>query len=166
MMMQPEMVRNIDARSWGGELTSRYQITDPWLVSAAIAIVRGTNTTDDSYLPQQPADELRLASDYRLGEFTYSVLWRLVKQQNRVAPNQGNVIGYDLEKSAGFGVVSANIDWEVDPKWQLSLGIDNILDKNYAEHLSRSAASISGYQQIDKVNEPGRTIWLQTSYQF
>lgn len=166
MMMQPEMVRNIDARSWGGELTSRYQITDPWLVSAAVAIVRGTNTTDDSYLPQQPADELRLASDYRLGEFTYSVLWRLVKQQNRVAPNQGNVIGYDLEKSAGFGVVSANIDWKVDPKWQLSLGIDNILDKNYAEHLSRSAASISGYQQIDKVNEPGRTIWLQTSYQF
>ena len=166
MMMQPEMVRNIDARSWGGELTSRYQITDPWSVSAAIAIVRGTNTTDDSYLPQQPADELRLASDYRLREFTYSVLWRLVKEQDRVAPNQGNVIGYDLEKSAGFGVLSANIDWEVDSQWQISLGVDNILDKTYAEHLSRSASSISGYEQIDKVNEPGRTFWLQTNYNF
>ncbi|MGM0906278.1 MAG: TonB-dependent copper receptor [Pseudomonadota bacterium] len=166
MMMQSETVRNINARSWGGELTSRYQISVPWSVSGAVAIVRGNNKTDDSYLPQQPADELRLASDYRLGEFTYSVLWRLVKEQNRVAPNQGNVIGYDIEKSAGFGVVSANIDWKVDPKWQLSLGIDNILDKNYAEHLSRSAANISGYQQIDKVNEPGRTIWLQTNYQF
>ncbi|WP_289117171.1 TonB-dependent copper receptor [uncultured Idiomarina sp.] len=166
MMMQPEMVRNIDARSWGGELTSRYQLSTPWSVSAAIAIVRGTNTTDDSYLPQQPADELRLASDYRLGEFTYSVLWRLVKEQDRVAPNQGNVIGYDLEKSAGFGVLSANIDWEVDSQWQISLGVDNILDKTYAEHLSRSASSISGYEQIDKVNEPGRTFWLQTNYNF
>lgn len=166
MMMQPEMVRNVDARSWGGELTSRYQITDPWSVSASIAIVRGTNTTDDSYLPQQPADELRLASDYRLGEFTYSVLWRLVKEQDRIAPNQGNVIGYDLEKSAGFGVLSANIDWEVDPQWQVSLGVDNILNKTYAEHLSRSASSISGYEQIDKVNEPGRTFWLQTNYNF
>lgn len=166
MMMQPEMVRNVDARSWGGELTSRYQITDPWSVSASIAIVRGTNTTDDSYLPQQPADELRLASDYRLGEFTYSVLWRLVKEQDRIAPNQGNVIGYDFEKSAGFGVLSANIDWEVDPQWQVSLGVDNILNKTYAEHLSRSASSISGYEQIDKVNEPGRTFWLQTNYNF
>ena len=166
MMMQPEMVRNIDARSWGGELTSRYQLTAPWSVSAAIAIVRGTNTTDDSYLPQQPPDELRLASDYRLGEFTYSLLWRLVKEQDRVAPNQGNVIGYDLEKSAGFGVLSANIDWEVDSQWQISLGVDNILDKTYAEHLSRAASSVSGYEQIDKVNEPGRTFWLQTNYNF
>ncbi|MCA1767728.1 MAG: TonB-dependent copper receptor [Idiomarina sp.] len=166
MMMQPETVRNIEARSWGGELTSRYQITEPWSVSAAVAIVRGTNKTDDNDLPQQPADELRLASDYRHDAFTYSLLWRLVKEQNRIAPNQGNVIGYDLEKSAGFGVLSANIDWEVDPQWQISLGVDNILDKTYAEHLSRSASSVSGYEQIDKVNEPGRTFWLQTNYNF
>ncbi|MGM0630237.1 MAG: TonB-dependent copper receptor [Pseudomonadota bacterium] len=166
MMMQSDTVRNVNARTWGGETTLSYQLTQPWSVSAALAITRGTNITDDRYLPQQPADELRIASDYRHNQLTYSLLWRLVDKQERTAVNQGNVIGYDLGDSPGYGVLSANIDWKIDPKWQLSLGIDNILDKNYAEHLSRSAASISGYQQIDKVNEPGRTIWLQTNYHF
>ncbi|MBL4855683.1 MAG: TonB-dependent copper receptor [Idiomarina sp.] len=166
MMMQPDTVRNINARTWGGETTLSYQLTQAWSVSSALAITRGSNKTDDNYLPQQPADELRIATDYRHNALTYSLLWRLVDKQERTAVNQGNVIGYDIGNSPGYGVLSANIDWKIDPKWQLSLGVDNILDKTYAEHLSRSAASISGYQQIDKVNEPGRTVWLQTNYHF
>lgn len=135
-------------------------------MSSALAITRGSNKTDDNYLPQQPADELRIATDYRHNALTYSLLWRTVDKQERTAVNQGNVIGYDIGNSPGYGVLSANIDWKIDPKWQLSLGVDNILDKTYAEHLSRSAASIFGYQQIDKVNEPGRTVWLQSNYHF
>lgn len=150
----------------GGETTLSYQLTQAWSVSSALAITRGSNKTDDNYLPQQPADELRIATDYRHNALTYSLLWRTVDKQERTAVNQGNVIGYDIGNSPGYGVLSANIDWKIDPKWQLSLGVDNILDKTYAEHLSRSAASIFGYQQIDKVNEPGRTVWLQSNYHF
>jgi iron complex outermembrane receptor protein len=43
----------------------------------------------------------------------------------------------------------------------LSAGIDNLLDRSYAEHLSRGGAMLAGYTQTTRVNEPGRTVWLR-----
>lgn len=165
-MMQPEQVRNIEAKSWGGEATGRYFLTPGWQLSAALSVTRGTNRTDDRYLPQQPADELRLASEYQYNDITYAAVWRLVAKQDKVDIGRGNVIGYDFAKTPGYGVLSANINWSLSAAWQVSSGIDNILNKTYAEHVSSAGANIAGFEQVARVNEPGRVVWLQTSYQF
>jgi iron complex outermembrane receptor protein len=41
------------------------------------------------------------------------------------------------------------------------MGIDNLLDETYAEHLSRAGAMVPGYVQSQRVNEPGETVWLK-----
>jgi len=51
----------------------------------------------------------------------------------------------------------------------LSAGIDNLLDKSYAEFVSRAAGNgmggaIPGFVQTLRVNEPGRTAWLKLTY--
>jgi iron complex outermembrane receptor protein len=44
--------------------------------------------------------------------------------------------------------------------------VDNLFDKTYAEHLSRSGAMVPGYEQTVRVNEPGRTLWLKVGGSF
>ena len=47
---------------------------------------------------------------------------------------------------------------------QLTAGIDNLFDKTYAEHISRSGDMVAGFDQLDRVNEPGRTVWLKAQF--
>jgi iron complex outermembrane receptor protein len=48
----------------------------------------------------------------------------------------------------------------------VSAGIDNLFDRDFAEHLSRGGAMLSGYEQTLRVNEPGRTAWLRVGADF
>ena len=46
-------------------------------------------------------------------------------------------------------------------------GIDNLFDRNYAEHLSKGDANVLGYAvQETRVNELGRNFWLKAQYKF
>ena len=40
-------------------------------------------------------------------------------------------------------------------------GVDNLFDEDYAEHLSRSGADVTGFDPIAQLPEPGRTLWLK-----
>lgn len=91
---------------------------------------------------------------------------RLVAAQDRYAVNQGNIVGQDLGPTAGFGVLSLNGAWRPSSAILVSAGIDNLLDKLYAEHLSRGGAMVSGFEQTTRVNEPGRTLWIKVAGRF
>jgi iron complex outermembrane receptor protein len=45
----------------------------------------------------------------------------------------------------------------------ITAGVDNLLDKSYAEHISKAGVAVSGFEQISRVNEPGRFFWLKAS---
>nr|MBP6613015.1 TonB-dependent receptor [Aquabacterium sp.] len=81
--------------------------------------------------------------------------------QHRYAVYEGNVVGQDLGRSNGFGVASLHGAYAWNKAVKLSIGIDNLFDKTYAEAISRGGASISGYDTTTRVNEPGRTWWLK-----
>ena len=88
--------------------------------------------------------------------------------QNRIAENQGNVVGKDYDKSAGFGVFSLNGAYKVNNNLKLSAGVDNLFDKTYAEHLNLAGNAGFGYPATDPqpVNEPGRTFWTKVDFSF
>jgi iron complex outermembrane receptor protein len=46
---------------------------------------------------------------------------------------------------------------------QLTLGIDNVLNKAYAEHLNLAGSAGFGYSANEPVMEPGRAAWLRMS---
>ena len=43
------------------------------------------------------------------------------------------MVGQDFGDSAGFGVLSLNAAYRVSQQVKLSAGVDNLLDKNYAQ---------------------------------
>jgi len=155
------ITRNIDATTWGGEADAMFAITPALRVTGTLAYTRGENDTDDLPLAQMPPLELRTGLEWSRGPWSAGGLVRLVAEQDRYVVNQGNIVGQDLGPTAGFTVFSINGGWRPRESVQVTAGIDNLLDRDYAEHLSRSGAMVAGYEQTTRVNEPGRTLWLK-----
>ncbi|OCQ53271.1 Ferric enterobactin receptor precursor [Photorhabdus australis subsp. thailandensis] len=157
---------NVNANIMGGEMGFGYQLTEHWKTDASLAYSWGENTTDNKPMPQIPPLEARFGLTYERGDWSSTGLWRLVSSQHRIAVNQGNVVGKDFENSPGFGVLSANVAYKVNKNVKVSAGIDNILDKEYSEHLNLAGNSTFGYSANTSVNEPGRTVWAKINVTF
>ena len=168
MMGMTSQAQNIDARVMGGELGAAYTLSEHWKADATLAYAWGKNSSDGNALPQMPPLESRLGLSYSHQAWSIGALWRLVAAQHRIAENQGNVVGKDYEKSAGFGVFSLNGAYKVNKHLKVSAGVDNLLDKAYAEHLNLAGNAGFGYPAADPqaVNEPGRTLWTKVDLSF
>lgn len=138
----------------GGEAGVSYKLTDSWKTDASLAYSQGRNMEDGKPLPQMPPLEARLGLSRESGNWSSTGLVRLVSSQHRVAINEGNVVGKDFDSSAGFAVVSANAAYRVNKYFKVSAGVDNLLDKDYSEHLSTAGNSSFGYSANTSVNEP------------
>lgn len=160
--------QNVDARIMGGELGAAYKLTENWKADATLAYAWGKNSSDGKALPQMPPLESRLGLTYSRDIWSVGALWRLVAEQNRIAKNQGNVVGKDYDTSSGFGVFSLNGAYKVNNNLKLSAGVDNLFDKAYAEHLNLAGNAGFGYpaSATDPVNEPGRTFWTKVDFSF
>jgi len=165
-MRSVTVTRNVDARSWGGEADASFALAPRWQLTGALSYARGENRTDDRPLAQMPPLEFRTGLDYTGERWAAGALWRLVAAQDRYAVGQGNVVGQDLGRTGGFGILSLNAGWRPTEAVLLSAGVDNLFDTTYAEHLSRGGAAVSGYEQTTRVNEPGRTLWLKVGASF
>jgi len=160
------IARNIQAHTWGMEVDASYALSENWTVNATLASVRGTNETDSTPLAQIPPLEIRLGTSYTTEKWSLGALWRLVDEQDRFDINKGNIVGQDIGPTDGFSVFSINAGWKPVPALLVSAGVDNVLDKGYAEHISRSGVSLPGFDQTTRVNEPGRTYWLKAQLAF
>lgn len=163
--MLPEQVRNIEARVWGGEIGGELKPFDALALRGSLAVSRGTNVTDDRYLPQVAPAELTLTAEYALNDWKLVGTWRAVAAQRRFALNEGTIVALDTAPSQGFSTlsVSASRQWQ---QWSLDTGIDNVTDKTYQEFLSTNAAAISGFETLPRVPEPGRAVWAKVTYRF
>lgn len=157
---------NIDARIMGGELGVAYNLNSNWKADATLAYAWGKNSSDGEALPQMPPLEARLGLTYQRDDWSAGALWRVVDGQGRVADGRGNVVGQDLGDSAGFGVFSLNGAYRVTKQVKLSAGVDNLFDKNYAEHLNLGGDAGFGFPAETRIDEPGRPLWAKVDYDF
>lgn len=160
-MRTATVARNVDARTWGAEVGAHYKVTPQWTALGSLAYVNGHNRSDDRALGQIPPLEARLGLNWQRGAWSAGSLLRLVASQHRYAINEGNIVGQDLGRSGGFGVASLHGGYAWSKAVKLSVGIDNLFDKTYAEAISRGGSGVSGYDTTYRVNEPGRTGWLK-----
>lgn len=169
MMKMNGFVQNVDARSYGAEFAVAQQLTAHWKADASVAYVRGKNTTENAPLPQLSPLEIRAGLSYAADNWSVGSLVRVVDRQNRYHINTGNIVGKDLGPAAGFAVYSLNASWRATDSILFSAGVDNLFDKTYAEFVSRASGNgmgggIPGFIQTERVNEPGRTIWLKVQF--
>ena len=158
--------RNVDATIAGAEAGVAYQLTDQIQADISAMYAWGENTTDHTALPQIAPLEGRFNLRYVQEKYNLGLLWRVVAAQDRTSYREGNIIGYDLEDSKGFGTLSLNGTYNIQKDLDLSVGIDNVLNKNYAEHLNKLGSSGFGYAATEQFNNIGRNYWARISMKF
>lgn len=158
--------KNVDATIAGAEAGIGYQFSDHLQADVSAMYAWGENTTDDKPLPQISPLEGRVNLRYVQDKYTLGALWRVVNSQNRISQDQGNIVGYDLGESSGFGTLSLNGTYHVQDGIDLSVGIDNVLDKTYSEHLNKAGSAGFGFAADEQFNNIGRNYWVRVSMKF
>ena len=155
---------NVEARRAGMEALVTYRILPELLVSAEMAFVFAENRTQGTPLAQTPPVEGSVAIRYEGERFEMGAVTRLVAPQDRIHPDYGSRLGVDTTPSPGFVVLSADASFRPWSFVDVSVGIQNILNQNYYEHLSRVESPVPGFPNSGlKINEPGRNFWIRVS---
>lgn len=158
--------KNIDAVIAGAEAGIGYQFTDAIQADVSAMYAWGENTTNNMPLPQIAPLEGRVNLRYIQDRYTLGAYWRIVNGQSRISEREGNIVGYDNNKSAGFGTLSLNGTYNLSEGVDLSVGIDNVLDRTYTEHLNKMGASGTGLPTDEQFNNMGRNYWARISMKF
>ncbi|AKS40586.1 TonB-dependent copper receptor [Wenzhouxiangella marina] len=155
--------RNVDATLWGGELNGRYRFGEQWRMELGLAYVRATNDDDHRPIAQTPPLEARLGLGYESDRWEAGIDWRAAARQRRVDDDPLIGSGLDSGDTPGWSVIDLRGRYSLNAQWRLEARIDNLLDRQYAEHLNRASAFDA--EQI-QVNEPGRSLSLRLSRRF
>lgn len=155
--------RNVDATITGTEVGIGYQFTDALQADVSAMYAWGENTTNNTPLPQISPFEGRLNLRYVQDKYTLGALLRVVDGQSRISKDEGNIVGYDLKESSGFGVLSLNGSYNLSKGVDVSVGIDNVLDKTYTEHLNKMGNAGLGFAANEQFNNIGRNYWARIS---
>ena len=166
MGMLEAHTRNVDAIIAGAEAGIGYQFTDRLQADISAMYAWGENTTDNTPLPQISPLEARVNLRYVQDKYNFGLLWRVVDGQNRISLNEGNIVGYDNKQSAGFGILSLNGSYHVMDSVDVSVGVDNVLDRTYTEHLNKMGTSGTGLPTTEQFNNMGRNYWARVSMKF
>ena len=159
---------NVDARLYGFEAEYTRAVSPRWTLGASLAYTRGDDRTNSAALPQIAPLEANLTAKYSHKKLETNAVWRLVSHQNRYHRGYGSVTGTDYGPTGGFGILSLSLAYRPDENLTFSLGVDNLLNKTYAEFVNYSEAAIPalGISAGGHITEPGCTIWFKSNYSF
>ena len=87
-------------------------------------------------------------------------------KQDRISLNQGNIVGYDMAESKSFNTLALNASYNLVDDVNLAIGVDNVLDKTYTEHLNKAGSSGFGFASNEQFNNVGRNYWARISMKF
>jgi iron complex outermembrane receptor protein len=154
-----DIYRNVDAELMGAELEGQWSLNNGLDFSASLAYVHTDNTSDDRPISQTPPVNGKLQLDYEKESWGFGSRVRFADNQDRIDTFSKQEVG----ETPGYGVLDVYGNYNINNTFSLRLGVDNITDKTYAEHINR--ANLLDVQSA-RVNEPGRAIWAKISADF
>ncbi|MDA3874461.1 MAG: TonB-dependent receptor [Kiritimatiellae bacterium] len=156
--------RNEDAELWGLEAGAVVNPATDWELPLSLGWVRGRTVDGHQDLPEMPPLEIRGAVRWmpeRPCHPTVELGLRYAHKQNRV----NEAFGEDPTPS--FAEVHLRIGFDPAPGWRVEVGIDNLLDRTYHEHLTREALlPVGDLRPGDEVPAPGRSAYLNLAYRW
>jgi len=155
---------NTDATLVGLDLAFNYRPAERWSVPGSLFYVRGEDDTRNVPLPEIPPPELRLA--VRRSFPTRASTWlelggRFVSDQHRVDP------AFAENETPSFSVWHLRGRVDLARSVGLVAGVENLLDKEYWEHLTREAAgNVPGLTPGQEIPQPGRFLTVGLLFDF
>lgn len=152
---------NTNARFFGLELSSTYNVADNFFLLSGLSYTEGTKSKkpainiNDRDVAEVPPLKGRLGLRYDTGLWFLEVETVATATQSRVDSDLGE------QRTSGWGTV--NLKAGINHKnLTLNAGVENLLDKQYFEHFSYIRHPFRGA----RVPEPGRSFYLSATYQF
>ncbi|NLW04298.1 MAG: TonB-dependent receptor, partial [Pseudomonadaceae bacterium] len=98
-------------------------------------------------------------------QWEVATTFRLAEKANRLNADANE------KATAGYGLVDLSLAWKPTEQLSVSTGINNVLDKNYANFLNRNAAgsdplNMGASAWKDTLTEPGRSFWVSGNFNF
>ncbi len=160
--------RNVDAELTVASADFQWNLTRNFSARANVWWNYGRNTSDHRPLYGISPLEATLVADWHdrlgnAGSWNAAALLRMVARQDRADADPATGSGYDPETTAGFGVLDLFAGLQFSDRVGLQLGIDNVLDRNYAEHVPFRTTDDTNF---GFVNAPGRFAWLRVVVSF
>jgi iron complex outermembrane receptor protein len=145
---------NVAATFAGGEADATVRVSPRVELPLAIAYVRATNRDTGTPLPEIPPLEGRAAVRVAVSDpVRLEIGARFVARQDRIDPS------FAENATPGFSVWDLRGRWEFAPRAWLEIGVENLLDKEYNEHLTREAAMPDGDLKAgDEIPQAGRYV--------
>lgn len=122
--------QNLDqARLYGADLEARYEFTEAWAVSGYVSYVRGRDLENDDNL-------YRIAPLRGLVDMAWTGALCEAHLECEWADAQGDTAAFNGEQAtAGYGLWHVRLAKEFGVGARVEVGVENILDKSYADHL-------------------------------
>lgn len=155
--------RNVDATLWGVEVNGQVLLFDGVRIQGNIAYTEGTNQDTSLPLPQIAPLSAGLDLAYEGDGWTVGTRLNAALRQNRTDASNETGSGRDVRKTAGYLVPDLYAAIDAFEPFEIKLGITNLLDHTYANHLNRSNSF--DLQEV-QVNEPGRSFYVQVNAEF
>lgn len=147
-----KQMTNIDeAFMYGFESGVDFRFADHFKFYLAAAYTYAQNKTWDEPLSEIPPFTVNSSLSWNNEAWDLELSSRIATEQDRVAES------FDESKTPGFSVFNFSMDYKLAEGTNLHFAVNNILDENYVEHLSRA------YKNMDEsmlYYEPGRNINL------
>ncbi len=157
---------NIDASIYGAELSSSYMPTDEVYLSAGLAYKRGKKDTQTTgQMNNNLADitplKLNLSASYDYDE-------KGMVEASLVAVDRWDTIDSDNNEQVlpAYAVVNLKTTRNLDNGLEFTLGVDNLLDKAYANSNTYNDLVLIDGGETMLMNEPGRYVYLNAKYGF
>lgn len=148
--------RNISAQLSGVEMQASWSRGN-WLVAGDMTYTHGQNRTDDRPLAQIPPLQGKITVSYGQEDWRAGGRLNWATGQNRIDTAR------DPSQTPGYATLDLFGSYNLRDNVVLMAGIDNVLDKTYANHLSRSNVFDT---TVTQVNEPGRTFYVRLETTF
>jgi len=157
----PLKFTNVDAKLYGVDMNGYYNITDALQFSTIISYVAGARRDIDDNLYRIAPLNGQVNLSYTSDNWMVKTSLVMAAKQNKVSKTNTE------QETAGYGVVNIDAQYYVNNDLTLRFGIDNLLDKNYQNHLG-------GYNRVKGTDIPvmsrlpqeGASAWAEATYSF
>ncbi|MFT7431508.1 MAG: iron complex outermembrane receptor protein [Colwellia sp.] len=157
----PLTFSNIDATLYGGDMSWHYRLNEHVKLSGIVSYIRGERDDINDNLYRISPLNTRINLNYQYQNWQSNLAIHAYTAQHKVS-------AYNNEQaSSGYVVVDWQVDYFVSSGVVLRLGVNNLLDKYYNDHLAGvNRANGSDLEVGTKITAMGRNVYFALDYQF
>jgi len=126
----PLQFSNTEATFYGFDVDANYTLSDRFTLRAIASMVRGERDDINDNLYRISPDNLLLAIDYRANNWTGTLETITYADQDRISATNVE------QPTDGYSILNLSAMVSFATSTELRLGVENILDENYLDHLA------------------------------